>query len=231
MSAAGAAPLLAVDTASPVGSVAVGTADRILSEVTLGVGTRHSEALMPAVRFALEQAGIGTDELGGVVVGAGPGSFTGVRIAAATAKGLARGLRVPLHAYSSLLALAATVAQDGRPVCALLDARRGEVYAACYRFVGFGRPQTLLQPVARDVAGVVTDVAALRPVFAGEGALRYRDRIGDAGAIAPAHLAFPRAAALLWLAAADPASGRVDSPARWSPDYLRASGAERTVRS
>jgi tRNA threonylcarbamoyladenosine biosynthesis protein TsaB len=228
--AAGTAPLLAVDTASPVGSVAVGTADRVLSEVTLGVGTRHSEALLPAVRFALEQARIAADDLAGVVVGAGPGSFTGVRIAAATAKGLVRGLHVPLLAYSSLLCLAAAVAQDGTPVCALLDARRGEVYAACYRFPGFGRPQTLLQPVARDVGSVVRDVAALRPVFAGEGAVRYQDRIGDAGPIAPAHLAFPRAAALLWLAAADPAAGRVHSPAHWSPDYLRASGAERGVR-
>jgi tRNA threonylcarbamoyladenosine biosynthesis protein TsaB len=70
-----------------------------------------------------------------VIVGAGPGSFTGVRVAAATARGLAHGLGVPLYAYSSLAAVAMETGLDGN-VCALFDARRGEVYAACYESSG-----------------------------------------------------------------------------------------------
>ncbi|MGH7576190.1 MAG: tRNA (adenosine(37)-N6)-threonylcarbamoyltransferase complex dimerization subunit type 1 TsaB, partial [Longimicrobiales bacterium] len=101
--------LLAIDTATSMGSVAIGDGDRVLAELTLGVGTRHSAALLPAIRFALEHAGLEPGQIDGVVVGAGPGSFTGVRIAAATAKALVHATQRPLYAYSTLLALAAAV--------------------------------------------------------------------------------------------------------------------------
>lgn len=224
------AELLAIDTSTPVGSIAVGERDRLLAEVSLGVGTRHAEALLPAVRFALAHAQIELNALTGVVVGAGPGSFTGVRIAAATAKGLAHALGLPFYAYSSLLALAASAAQEGRPVCAVLDARRGEVYAACYAFPGLALVDTMLEPVVTDVERLIRGVAAYRPLFVGEGALRYREQLAPVGSVAPVHLGVPRASALLWLAGLDPEAGRVDSAARWEPHYLRASGAERGVR-
>ncbi len=219
--------LLALDTSTPVGSVSVGRTDRLLAEVVMGVAVRHAEALMPAVDFALARAGLTPQALGAIAVAGGPGSFTGVRIAGAAAKGLARALGVPLYAYSGLLALAAGAAASDRPVCALFDARREEVYAACYRFArGLS---TLLEPAPRPLAGVLETLGGERPLYLGDGALRHRARIEAAGGrVAPAHLAVPRASTLLWLVEVDP-SGRVEDLAAWEPAYLRPSGAERAA--
>lgn len=218
---------LALDTSTPVGGVALGRAGVLLGEVALGVPSRHSETLLPATEFLLRAAGTTVGELARIIVGAGPGSFTGVRIAAATAKGLAHALDVPLLAFSSLAAAAASAAQADRPVCALFDARRDEVYAACYRFPGLAAMETLLAPAVRALDDVLADALPLRPLFAGEGAVRYASAIAAAGGeVAPAHLGAPRAAALLWLASIAAESGRVDAVA-WEPAYLRPSGAER----
>ncbi|HEX7091775.1 MAG TPA: tRNA (adenosine(37)-N6)-threonylcarbamoyltransferase complex dimerization subunit type 1 TsaB [Longimicrobiales bacterium] len=221
-------PYLAIETSTAIGGVAVGRGERLLAEVVVGVQARHSEAVLPAVEFALRAAGVPAERLAGVVVGGGPGSFTGVRLAAATAKGLIRALGVPLFAYSGLAALAAAVTAGDRPVCALFDARRGEVYAACYRFPGFARMEAILGPVACRIEDVLRETAGMAPIFAGDGALRYRDAIERAGgAIAPPHAGVARASALLWLADLAPEAGRVDAPADWEPLYLRAAGSER----
>lgn len=223
-------PYLAIDTSTPLGSVAVGRGTDVLAELAVGVRARHAETLMPVVDFALRSIGLEAASLGGVVVAGGPGSFTGVRIAGATAKGLVRALEVPLFAYSGLLGLAASLGAEARAVCALFDARRGEVYAGCYRFPEYERIETVLEPGVRPV-GEVIDAVGGGPIYAGRGAQRYRRELEAAGGvIAPAHLAWPRAAALLWLAALDPDGGRVESPSEWEPAYLRASGAERRVR-
>lgn len=225
-------PYLAIDTSTTLGGVAVGRGNRLLAEAVVGVSARHSESLLPAVDFALRSAGLEPRDLGGVVVAGGPGSFTGVRVAAATARGLVRVLEVPLFAYSGLLALAAGLGASGEPVCALFDARRGEVYAACYRFPASRWVDTVLEPCARPVQEVLAAVAPAAPVYVGDGALRHRDAIEEAGGrVAPPHLSAPRAGALLWLADLDPAAGRVAEPRRWEPDYLRAAGVEREGRA
>ncbi|MEJ2184913.1 MAG: tRNA (adenosine(37)-N6)-threonylcarbamoyltransferase complex dimerization subunit type 1 TsaB [Gemmatimonadota bacterium] len=219
--------LLAIETSTATGSVALGDGRAVWAEVVLGVQSRHAESVLPAVQFALDTAGVTLDGVDGVVVGAGPGSFTGVRVGAATAKGLVRGRDVPLFAYSGLLALAASVGGE-KPVCALFDARRGEVYGACY---GVGaRVTELLEPGARALDDVLDAVLGLDPLFAGDGALRYREAIqGRGGRVAPAHMAVPRASALIWLATTFPERGRVGEPASWEPAYLRDPGAVRGV--
>lgn len=233
--------MLALDTSTPTASVAVGRDDTILAEVSTGVEVRQSESLLPAVDFALRSAGLDVDALTGVVVAGGPGSFTGVRIAAATAKGLARGLEIPLFAYSGLLARAAAAMASRQPVCALFDARRGEVYAACYRFPRLARVETVMPPATRQLDEVLERLtgawgaseagSAGEVIYVGEGAQRHRERILDAGGlVAPAYVSVPRASALLWLARLDPAGGHVTDPATWEPDYLRGAGAERSVR-
>lgn len=219
---------LALETATPAGSVAVGRGDEVLAEVMLGTERRHAEALLPAVKSALEQADLDASAIGAVVVGAGPGSFTGVRIAAATAKGLVHALGVPLFAYSSLAAVAAGAATGERALCALFDARRDEVYAACYRF---GGPQGMIterEPAALRVGDVLALTRGLDPIYIGDGALANADRIRAAGGtVAPAPLAQPRASSLLWLARVAPGSGRIPNAAEWQPDYVRPPGAER----
>ena len=219
---------LGIDAATPVGGVAVVRHGVLLAEVTLGLTTRHSALLLPATDFALRAAGIERRLLDGIVVGEGPGSFTGVRIAAATARGLAAALDVPLYAVSSLAAAAAASGVRERAVCALFDARRGEVYAACYRF-GADAPEVLLEPVAAPLAEVLAQVATHSPEFTGEGAVRYAGQLPRAPL--PALLSPPRAAALVWLHEQAPERGRVQEIAGWEPSYLRTSGAERGLNA
>ena len=220
--------MLALDTSTAIGSVAVGVREELLSEAALSVAAGHSSALLPAVDYALRSARLTPADLTAVVVGGGPGSFTGLRVAAATAKGIVHTLGIPLFAYGALLATAAGNWTAGRPVCALFDARRRDVFAACYRFDG--GIQEIFPPEAVSLDALL---ARLRggeiPVFTGEGALLHRAEIQQelGASVAPPFLALPRGAALLWLHHTAPELGRVPHPAGWAPDYVRASGAER----
>jgi tRNA threonylcarbamoyladenosine biosynthesis protein TsaB len=223
--------LVAIETSTDVGSIAIGEGALLAGEVVIGVRTRHAESLLPALEFLLRSARLTRRDLTGIVVGAGPGSFTGVRVAAATARGLAHGLDVPLYAYSSLAGLAVQAGSAGA-VCALLDARRGEVYAACYvvdQAVGGAAttlPRPLLDPVAVTVPDLIERLADAAPLFVGEGAERYAAALGAEPRVGLS----PRASALLRLAAADGAgNGLVQDRAGWEPTYLRASGAERGI--
>jgi tRNA threonylcarbamoyladenosine biosynthesis protein TsaB len=230
-------PILALDSSTSLGSVAVGDASGVYGEVTRNVAGGHSSALLPAVEQVMEAAGLKPRDLAAIVVGGGPGSFTGLRVAAATAKGMIQALRVPLLAYSGLLATAASAWAAPGPVCALFDARRRDVYAGCYAF-GERRtgneepfPLTILPPTALSIDEVVERFRADAPLFVGEGALLHRALLErELGAtVGPAQLAAPRASALLWLAVHAPEQGRVADPAAWEPDYVRASGAERVA--
>jgi len=222
---------LAIETSTQLGSIAVGHGRAVLSEVVLGLRVKQSEALLPAIDYALAGAQISRSDLTRVIVGGGPGSFTGLRIAGATAKALARALDIPMFAYSGLAALAAATAHTGT-ICAMFDARRDEVYSAAYRFPAFNSVEVLMPPAPRHISDVLNVVDVRDVLFVGDGALRYATAIHEAGGcIAPAHFAVPRAAALLWLADAAPALGRVEDIAEWEPLYLRESGAERTLRT
>ena len=221
---------LAIETSTPFGSLAIGSGADILAEVALGIGNRHAEALVPAVDFMLRTLGLQMEHVDRIVVGAGPGSFTGLRVAAAAAKGFVHALGVPLYAYSGLLTLAAATGLEGPPVCALFDARRDEVYAACYTIDG-GELRVLLEPGARRIDDVLQSVDTDRVLFAGDGARRHAGLIRDAGGtIAAAIRGVPRAGALVWLVDSMPDEGAITDPAAWEPAYMRESGAERGVK-
>ena len=218
---------LALETSTSLGSIAIGDGSELVAECALAVRATHSETVLDEVARLLARAGIEAPDIQRIVVGAGPGSFTGVRIAAALGKGWCHARDVPLYAYSSLRAVAASA--GGERVCALFDARRGEVYAGAYARYALGEP--ILEPHAR-VLDVLLD--SLEPVtawrFAGEGATRNRARIeARGGNVLPSFLGVPRAAALLWLTQEMP-SGRVEDPGAWEPRYVRASGAERQAQ-
>jgi tRNA threonylcarbamoyladenosine biosynthesis protein TsaB len=216
---------VAIETATDRGSIAVGAGAELAGEVAIGVRTRHAESLLPALDYLLRTLRLAKADIAGVVVGAGPGSFTGVRVAAATARGLAHGWGVPIYAYSSLAALALEVTA-AETTCPVFDARRGEVYAACYRREpGSDRLATIMEPAAVAVAELLTRLRGVRPCFVGDGAVRYAAELG----IAVPVLHLPRASALLRLQAADPQGGLVANVAGWEPSYLRESGAERGV--
>lgn len=228
-------PLLAFDTSSSTGSIAVGLDGEILAEASFNVRAGHSAALLPAIDAAMRSASLAPADLRGIVIGAGPGSFTGVRIAGASAKGMVHALEIPLFAYSSLLAVAARAWASAGPVCALVDARGRDVYAACYRFTSTERSdeagiEELMAPSALSLDELIPRFRELDTGWLiGDGALRHRQELGDALGvpIAPIEFCMPSASALLWLVRNDPDLGYVPDPTTWEPDYLRASGAER----
>lgn len=214
---------LAVETATPVGSVAVWR-DGFALELTLRIQGNHSERLLPAIDYALAATETEPEEVTSFVTGAGPGSFTGVRIAASMAKGWVMARGAALYAYSSLLVVAAGSGARGL-VCPMFDARRGEVYGACYDLRG-GRVGELMPPTARPIGSLLDELASreLEPVFVGEGAIAYEDQIKDRfprAQVQQEHVGFPRAASLLWLRRTVPALGLIESPAEWEPEYVR----------
>jgi tRNA threonylcarbamoyladenosine biosynthesis protein TsaB len=223
-------PVLALDSSTAGASVAVGDGGRTLAVEVVEAGTGASSLLLPAVDRAMRAAGVAPRELGAVAVGGGPGSFTGLRIAAATAKAIVRARGVPLFAWSGLLATAAAHREGRGPVCALFDARNREVFAGCWRFAG-DSVEEILAPTALAVGDVIERLRGAGARFVGDGAGLHRAEIESAcgaGSV-ETQAREPAAAGLLWLAGAAPELGRVDEPAAWEPEYLRASGAERTA--
>lgn len=213
--------VLAMDTATVPGGVAVGSGPDVLVEVTLGIAERHSELLLPAIDFVLSAARITLDDVDAILCGAGPGSFTGVRIAAAMAKGLAHARGTPLYTYPSLLAAASAAATADATVCALFDARRGEAFAGCWTFRD-ARPETVLAPTADDVAKIVERLTSHDPLYVGTGAQRNRSRIEQLGGrVGRADAVAGCAGALVRIHAFAPRATPVDA-ANWQPDYVRA---------
>jgi tRNA threonylcarbamoyladenosine biosynthesis protein TsaB len=223
-----AGPLLALDSSTAGGSVAVGIDGEVVAERVLPATAGASSLLMPAVDEAVRAAGLVPRDLAAVVAAGGPGSFTGLRIAGATAKANVRALGVPLYAYSGLLAAAAAHRRERRPVCALFDARNREVFAGCWRFED-GGVRELLAPTILTVDEAIDRLRTESPRFAGDGAALHAAELEAAfgpGAVHPPADESP-AASLLWLARTVPDRGLVAAPAAWEPEYLRASGAER----
>jgi tRNA threonylcarbamoyladenosine biosynthesis protein TsaB len=203
--------MLAVDASTYVGTTAVLSDGQLLAHGEAAMRGRDAEALMPAIAATLDRAGKSPRELSRVVCGAGPGSFTSLRIAASLAKGLALGARCPMFAVSSL---ALIVAATGRPpegrYLAVLDALRGDAYVGGY---------------AVDARGLVTSIFPERLVMQSEvHALAeelHADTIGPAQKIDRA----PHARGIVALETLLQASGPVDL-ARWEPDYGRKAEAQ-----
>jgi tRNA threonylcarbamoyladenosine biosynthesis protein TsaB len=160
---------------------ASGSVTEVRDDPEPGVRPGHANRLLGAAEAALEQAGLGWEEVDRIAVGVGPGSFTGLRIGIATARALAQARGLPLVGVSSLEALALG-AGDAELVLAVLDARRGEAFAAAWRRGAPVAPAAALSPEA-----LVERVAALRgtPLAVGDGAVRFRGPLEAAGALVP----------------------------------------------
>ena len=220
--------ILAADTSTAVNTVAVCEGERLLAETVVDCGRAHSERLLATVDWVLAEAGVKIEELDALAISAGPGSFTGLRVGVATWKGLAAGAKLPLVPVPTLDALARVGAVYEGLVCALLDAKMGDVFGALYRFAQGRRTK-----LAGDRVGVVEDLIGgieddIR--FLGDGAMRYRERIEAAVASAifvEQARGVPRASAVALEAhmLLDQGACTTD-PAEVAPVYLRKSQAE-----
>lgn len=217
--------LLGLDTATFVASVAVTDGAEVVAEADARVST-HSEMLLPLVARVLPDGGRALDA---IVCGSGPGSFTGLRIGLATAKGLCFSLGKPLVMASSLGALALeaepVARAEGARILAVLDAKRREVYAGIYALDGSlpvpVAPEAVLAP-AKLAEWVRDAVGAAQVVVVGDGAAVYPDEVARCGRILDAR-GTPRAAALARLGAARLAAGVGDELLTGEPTYVRPS--------
>jgi len=219
--------LLAIETSGRTPSVALQRGDEPLGDATGRPGRSGAESLLPCIDEVLARAGVALDQLDAFAVSIGPGSFTGLRVGLATLKGLAFGSDRPAVAVSTLEALALAAGPDELPVVALIDARRGEVYAAGHT-VGSGSveawgPQECVY-LPEELAERLTGPCRI----AGEGVDRVADAIVAAARVDVRALRGlePRAHQVAVLGARALAAGRGVAADSLVPHYLRRAEAE-----
>ena len=169
--------ILAVDTATTSCSVGLLSGRQVLAEEVYTAGKTHSRHLMAIIQGLLGRCNCSPDDVKGIAVTRGPGTFTGLRIGISTVKGLATALGVPVVGVSSLEALAYPLAWTLRPVVAMIDARRGEIYHArygCSPKAGQGTPAARV-----DAPEVAADMLTDNVVLVGSGAVLYRSLFAD----------------------------------------------------
>lgn len=194
--------LLVIDTSGPVCGVAVMDDEKVLCEYTAQNRNTHSANLMPMAEAALQSAGKMIGEMDAVAAVTGPGSFTGVRIGVATAKGLAHGAGIPCIPVDALEALSLSAGGFDGVICPIQDARAGQVYGAAFRN---GERLTADEPLKLEAFLEKILTFGERFMFLGDGAPVHREKIldilGEKAVFAPAHLNYlrPSAAGVLAL--------------------------------
>lgn len=220
--------VLGIETSTTVSSIALGARNGVRASQTIARGRGHVEFLIPAITSMCAQAGVDLGAITGVAVGLGPGLFTGMRVGITTAKTLAQMLHVPIVGVSSLDVLAYGVRHSPKRICACVDARRGEVYAATYRRQDGGvrreGDEGVWAPEALAAALAERDESVL---FAGDGAVVYAEAFRDLAAeVASPTARYPLASSLVELAL--PLLEREDllPVEQIAPRYVRRSDAE-----
>jgi tRNA threonylcarbamoyladenosine biosynthesis protein TsaB len=221
--------ILALDTATKSVSAALLEDGRILAEGYADLGRHHATVVLPFLQSVLDLAGVAVGDVDILAGTGGPGSFTGLRIGAGTLKGLALATGKPIVPVSTLETLAMNAAGAGIPVCPLLDARKGQVYGALYRFDETGFPRPVIPDATFELSKLIATLDA-SVLFLGEGAAVHaeaiRRDIGERARFAPPPLNVIRASALGWLALRHYREGRRADPLTFVPAYLRTSEAE-----
>lgn len=220
--------LLTIQTATPAGSVALTDGRRLLGELFLDVRRPHGEWLLGIVDQLLGRAGMTANDLDGFGVTIGPGSFTGLRVGLATVKGLALATGRPVAGVSTLRTLAMQAPHAAMPVCALLDARKKEVYAGAFAWQD-GLPRALAPERVLPPERLLGEVAG-PTLFIGDGATVYRTliarQLGPGAHFLPAVYEPPRAAHAALLALELFEAGEARPAAEVNPVYIRPSEAE-----
>lgn len=219
--------VLGIETSTPHASVAIGSEQGVVSSALVARGASYNEFLLPAIRFCLEQSGLGYRNIGGVAVSLGPGLFTGMRVGVATAKALAQALSVPIVGMASLDLVAYEVRYTPKTICAVLDARRNQVFHAFYRSSPGGIQRMSdyrVETPERLAIGLQSRPEEV--LLVGNGALLYGDIFEHAGPVVEigsmGH-AFPSAQALVELTLPRMFRQDFDSLYDLKPLYLRRS--------
>jgi tRNA threonylcarbamoyladenosine biosynthesis protein TsaB len=188
--------ILVIDTSGPVCGTAIMDEDRVYSEFTAQNRNTHSASLMPMAEEALQAAGTELRELDAIAAVTGPGSFTGVRIGVATAKGLAHGAGLPCIPVDALEALSASAGEFDGIICPIQDARAGQVYGAAFRA---GERMTGDAPMKLEDFLETVRPLGDRFLFIGDGVPVHREKIreqlGEKATFAAPHFSYLRPSA------------------------------------
>lgn len=221
--------ILALESSAKAASCALVEDDRLIAQAFQNSGLTHSQTLLPMVEDMLKNCGEGLETVECVAVACGPGSFTGLRIGAAAAKGLAWARGIPCAACSSLEAMAWGLCHmEGRELCAVMDARRQQVYRARFLATGEG-----LVRLCEDGAVALEELEKEleKPqILVGDGAQLCYNSLKDGRVpltLAPAHLRFPTAWGVARLGWEKAKRGELTTPEALALKYHRLSQAER----
>lgn len=227
--------ILGLDSSGLVASVAVVEDDVLLAEYTTNYKKTHSQTLLPMLDELRRMIELDMDTLDAIAIASGPGSFTGLRIGSATAKGLGFALGKPLVEIPTLEGLAWNLYGTDRLVCPLMDARRSQVYAAAYEFEPRGENFALVSVIGQAPIDILEMLEKLNMlsrevIFLGDGVPVYYEQIKShcrvSYAFAPAGSNRQRAASVASLGAVYVREGKTVSAAGHQPEYLRKSQAE-----
>lgn len=229
--------ILAIDSSGQTASVAVWEDDLTLAEFSIHAKKTHSQTLLPMLDALREKMELDMSKIDAIAVTSGPGSFTGLRIGSAMAKGFGFALESPIIPVPTLAGMAYNLYGAGELVCPLMDARRNQAYTALYEFVKRGNGSYDMNVIKDQCAVPVEEIleacnALGRSVlFLGDGVPVFREQIKERLTVpygfAPAHMNRQRAASVAALAAKYYREGKVQAAAEHAPEYLRPSQAER----
>ena len=223
--------ILGIESSSLVASAAVVENEVTLAEYTINYKKTHSQTLLPMIDEMMRLLDMEPSAVDAIAVSGGPGSFTGLRIGSATAKGLGLALKKPLIHVPTLDAMAYGLFGASGLICPMMDARRQQVYTGIYRFEE--RFEIVMEQSALAVADLAERLNALgeRVIFLGDGVPVYEKQLAETLTVpycfAPAHVNRQRAASVAALGAVYFAEGKTETAAEHKPDYLRKSQSER----
>ena len=224
--------ILALDSSGIVASVAIVEDNTLLAEYTVNYKKTHSQTLLPMLDEVAKMTELDLSTIDAIAVAAGPGSFTGLRIGSATAKGLGLALQKPLVAVPTVEALSYNLYDTNGLICPVMDARRNQVYTGIYHFEDH-KLVTLEDQMAVSITDLLEKLNERgEPVtFLGDGVPVFEKTIGEILKVpysfAPAHVNKQRAASVAALGEIYYREGKLQSAAEHNPEYLRVSQAER----
>ncbi len=232
--------IMALDSSTPVAGVALLRDGVLLKEIFCNYNKKHSETMLPMINQALSECECSLNDVDAVAVTCGPGSFTGLRIGLATAKGLCMSRNIPLIAISTLEVLAHNIVRNQALVGTILDARKNEIYMSLFDVSG-EFPQELMpccagnpDYFAQEANGFLDKMHKEQIILLGDGVLTYSclwEQFWPQQWIkAPSHLLLPRASALASLAIDRYVRADFQDPLQLQPQYLRESEAEVRLR-
>ena len=221
--------ILALETATTCGSLALVAEGRCLAEYSLNAASTHSRRLLSGIDWLLAQCELSWPQIGAIAVSLGPGSFTGLRIALSTAKGLCMAADKPLIGVETLTGLAGQFPFSSLPICPVVDARKNEIYTALYRCNKQGIPEKATEAMVIKPERL-QEFITTPTLLVGDGLPLYgpmlKELLGDLALLAPTETCFARAASIGAAAWHLFRQGAFLDPATTVPIYVRASDAE-----